>query len=286
MSLDLTTATPGATPGAPGATLASRIRWTVTDGCTLTWRNLVQLKSQPGELVGALIFPAIMIVLFGYVFGSAIKVPGGGNYREYLMPGLFAMTTFTSLVTTMLAVATDASKGVMDRFRSMPTARSAVPFGQVGGDILIGSAGMVILVGCGFAVGWKIHHGILSALAAFGLLLLLRYSLSWVGVFLGLLVKNDETADQFLPLIFPVSMLSNSFVPTAGMPVWLRTISDWNPVSAAVAATRGLFGNPGVVTGHVALPLRHPIAATLLWSAVLLAVFVPLAVRRYRTANR
>jgi ABC-2 type transport system permease protein len=271
---------------APPAGRASRIRWTLTDGVTLVWRNLVQLKSQPGELVAALIFPAIMIVLFGYVFGSAIKVPGGGDYREFLMPGLFAMTTFTSLMTTLLAVATDASKGVMDRFRSMPMARSAVPFGQVGGDIVIGIAGMVILVGCGFAVGWRIHHGVMSALAAFGLLLLLRYALSWAGVFLGLLVKNEETADQMLPLIFPVSMLSNSFVPTAGMPAWLRTVSDWNPVSALVAACRGLFGNPGVPSGHVALPLQHPVAATLLWSAALLAIFVPLSVRRYRTLNR
>jgi ABC-2 type transport system permease protein len=271
---------------APPAGRASRIRWTLTDGVTLVWRNLIQLKSQPGELVAALIFPAIMIVLFGYVFGSAIKVPGGGDYREFLMPGLFAMTTFTSLMTTLLAVATDASKGVMDRFRSMPMARSAVPFGQVGGDIVIGIAGMVILVGCGFAVGWRIHHGVMSALAAFGLLLLLRYALSWAGVFLGLLVKNEETADQMLPLIFPVSMLSNSFVPTAGMPAWLRTVSDWNPVSALVAACRGLFGNPGVPSGHVALPLQHPVGATLLWSGALLAIFVPLSVRRYRTLNR
>jgi ABC-2 type transport system permease protein len=274
-----------APPARPSGRM-DRVRWTFVDGCTVVWRNLVQLKSQPGELVGALVFPAIMVVLFGFVFGSAIKVPGGGNYREYLMPGLFAMTTFMSLMTTMLAVATDASKGVMDRFRSMPMARSAVPFGQVGGDILIGVIGTAVMVGCGYAVGWRIHHGILSALAAFGLLLLLRYALSWVGVFFGLLVKNEETADQMLPLIFPLSMLSNSFVPTAGMPAWLRVISDWNPVSAVVTACRDLFGNVGVPAGHVALPLRHPVAATLLWSAVLLAVFAPLAIHRYRTANR
>jgi ABC-2 type transport system permease protein len=274
-----------ALPVPPSGPLA-RIRWTLTDGLTLVWRNLAQLKSQPGELVGALVFPAIMIVLFGYVFGSAIKVPGGGNYREYLLPGLFAMTGFMSIMTTMLAVATDASKGVMDRFRSMPMARSAVPFGQTGGDILIGSVGTAIMVACGLAVGWRIHHGLLRALAAFGLLLLLRYALSWVGVYLGLLVKNEETADQMLPLIFPLSMLSNSFVPTAGMPAWLRVISDWNPVSATVAALRELFGNPGAPAGHVALPLRYPVPATLLWSAVVLVVFVPLAVRRYRSLNR
>ncbi|MDN3359475.1 ABC transporter permease [Actinomadura sp. DC4] len=272
---------------APPATVAGRVRWALADGTTVVWRNLVQLKSQPGELVGAVVFPAIMIVLFGYVFGSAIKVPGGGNYREYLLPGLFAMTTLTSLMSTMMAVATDASKGVMDRFRSMPMARSAVPFGQVGADILVGLVGMVILAACGLAVGWRIHHGILSALAAFGLLILMRYALSWAGVLFGLLVKNEETADQLVPLIFPFSMLSNSFVPTAGMPAWLRTIADWNPVSAAVAAARDLFGNPGVPrSGHIALPLQHPVAATLVWSVGLIMIFAPLAVHRYRTVER
>jgi ABC-2 type transport system permease protein len=271
-------------PAAPAGRLA-RFRWALGDGVTLVWRDLVQLKTQPGELVGALVFPAVLILLFGYVFGSAIKVPGGGNYREYLMPGLFAMTTVTSFMATMVAVATDASRGVMDRFRSMPTARSAVPFGHTGGDILIGVVGMVIMVGCGLAVGWRIHEGLPRALAAFGLLVLLRYAISWAGVFCGLLVKNEETADQLVPLVFPVSMLSNSFVPTAGMPAWLRLISDWNPVSAMVAAGRRLFGNPGVVTAHAALPLRHPVAATLIWSGVLLAIFVPLTVHRFRTMN-
>jgi ABC-2 type transport system permease protein len=272
-------------PARPEA-LPARVRWALTDGVTIVWRNLMQLKSQPGELIGALIFPAIMIVLFGYVFGSAIKVPGQ-NYREYLIPGLFAMTTFMSVIDMMLTVATDASKGVMDRFRSMPMARSAVPFGQVGGEFVIGILGMVILAVSGYAVGWRIHNGIPSALAAFGLLLLLRYSVAWLGVWLGLLVKNEEVADRFVPLIFPVSMLSNSYVPTSGMPAWLRTISDWNPVSAAVAACRQLFGNPGAPTGHhVALPLQHPVATVLLWCAVLLVIFVPLSVHRYRTVNR
>lgn len=271
---------------APPAGPLGRLRWALADGLTVVWRNLAQIKSQPGELVGALVFPAILIVLFGYVFGSAIKVPGGGNYREYLMPGLFVMATFTGLMTSALAVATDSSRGIMDRFRSMPMARSAVPFGQVGGDVVVGSAGLAIMVGCGFAVGWRVHDGLPRALAAFGLLLLLRYAVSWAGVFLGLLVKNEETADQLVPLVFPLTMLSNAFVPTAGMPAWLRVASDWNPVSSAVAACRGLFGNPGAVAAHAALPLRHPVVTTLLWSALLLAVFVPLATHRHRTLGR
>jgi ABC-2 type transport system permease protein len=270
----------------PPATPAGHFRWALRDGLTVVRRNLAQLKHQPGELVGALIFPAIMVVLFGYVFGSAITVPGGGNYREYLMPGLFAMTTVTGVLGTMLTMATDAGKGVMDRFRSMPIARSAVPFGQTGSDILVGLLSMIIIVGCGFVVGWRPHNGIAAALGAFGLLMLLRYAISWVGAYLGLLIGDPETADQYVPLVFPISMISNTFVPTEHMPVWLRTIADWNPVSALVAACRELFGNPGVPAAHVPWPLEHPIAATLGWSFLLIGIFVPLAVRRYVTMSR
>jgi ABC-2 type transport system permease protein len=279
-------ADPSADLPAPPVTTAGRIRWALHDGVTVVRRNLAQLKAQPGELIGALIFPAIMVVLFGYVFGSAIAVPGGGNYREYLMPGLFAMTTVTGVLPTLLGMATDAGKGIMDRFRSMPIARSAVPFGQTGADILTGVLAMTIMVGCGFVVGWRPHNGIAMTLAAFGLLVLMRYAVSWAGAYLGLLIGDPETADQYVPLVFPVTMVSNTFVPTTHMPAWLRAIAEWNPVSALVAACRHLFGNPGAPAGHGPWPLAHPVAATLAWSLVLLAVFVPLTVRRYVTMSR
>ncbi|HEX4063274.1 MAG TPA: ABC transporter permease [Streptosporangiaceae bacterium] len=271
-------------PPAP-ATLAGRIRWALADGLTVVRRDLRHLKYQPGELVGALMFPAIMVLLFGYVFGSAISVPGG-NYREYLMPGLFAMSAFTGVIATTIIVAGDAAKGVMDRFRSMPMARLAVPFGQTGADIITGSVALVIMVGCGLAVGWRPHGGAGGMLAAAGLLILMRFAVSWAGVFIGLSVRNEETADQLVPLIFPVTMISNTFVPTAHMPAWLRTISDWNPVSALVAACRHLLGSVPAPGGAGAWPLAHPVLATLLWVAVLLAVFVPLSVRWFATANR
>jgi ABC-2 type transport system permease protein len=271
-------------PPAP-ATLAGRIRWALADGLTVVRRDLRHLKYQPGELVGALMFPAIMVLLFGYVFGSAISVPGG-NYREYLMPGLFAMSAFTGVIATTIIVAGDAAKGVMDRFRSMPMARLAVPFGQTGADIITGSVALVVMVGCGLAVGWRPHGGAGGMLAAAGLLILMRFAVSWAGVFIGLSVRNEETADQLVPLIFPVTMISNTFVPTAHMPAWLRTISDWNPVSALVAACRHLLGSVPAPGGAGAWPLAHPVLATLLWAAVLLAVFVPLSVRWFATANR
>ncbi|MFF5259788.1 ABC transporter permease [Actinomadura viridis] len=263
-----------------------RLRWTLADGLTLVGRELGRMRHEPGGLIGALVFPAVMVVLFGYVFGSAIQVPGGGNYREYLMPGLFVMITFTSVMALTMQVATDASRGVMDRFRSMPITRAAVPFGQTGADVLTGLLSLGMMAVAGLLVGWRPHHGLLPTVQAILLLCLMRYALSWVGCYLGLVVKSEQTADQLMPLMLPFTMLSNAFVPTEGMPGWLRFISDWNPASALTAACRDLFGNPGVPAGDVAWPLAHPTATVLLWSAVLLVVFVPLSVRTYTRKGR
>lgn len=264
----------------------SRLRWTATDGLTLVGRELGRLRQEPGQIVAALIFPAVMVVLFGYVFGSAIQVPDGGNYREYLMPGLFAMVTFSAWLGITTRVATDAARGVMDRFRSMPMARLAVPFGQTGADLLIGLLMLTIMVIAGLIVGWQPHRGLIPTAQAFLLMIVLRYALSWVGVFVGLAVKDEQVADSLVPLGLPFTMLSNAFVPTSGMPGWLRFLADWNPVSALTAASRELFGNPGAPAGNVALPLAHPKTAVLLWSAALLVVFVPLSLRAYTRRGR
>ena len=263
-----------------------RTRWGLQDGLTLVGRQLLRVRRHPGELIGALVFPALMVVMFGYVFGSAITVPGGGNYREYLMPGLFGMTALTAVMGTMMLTATDASRGVMDRFRSMPVVRSAVPVAQATYDVVGGLIAMSIMGVLALVVGWSPHRGIALTAAGFGLIVLMRSALSWVGIYLGLVVKNEETADQLVPLIFPISMTSNSFVPTEHMPAWLRAISDWNPVSALVAALREMFGNPGAGTAHAAWPEAHPVLTTLFWSALLFAVFVPLSVRSYRLKGR
>ncbi len=269
-------------PAPPSGVLA-RLRWAVADGATVVRRNVAHLKHQPGELLAALIAPAVMVLLFGYVFGSAISVPGGGNYRAYLIPGLFAMTGFTSLMVTTENVAADAENGIMDRFRSMPVARLAVPFGQTGYDLLMGAFALIVMTCCGLAVGWRIHNGAAHAAAAYALLILMQYAVLWAAVFLGLVVKSREIADRLGPLVFPLTMLSNTFVPTNHMPAWLRVIIDWNPVSSIVAACRDLFGNAVPAAGHLPLPLQHPVAASLAWSLLLLAVFMPLSVRRFRT---
>jgi ABC-2 type transport system permease protein len=262
------------------------LRWTFSDGLTLIGRELARLRQEPAELIAALIFPAIMVVLFGYVFGSAIQVPNGGNYREYLMPGLFAMVTFSGVTAVMTRMANDASRGVMDRFRSMPMTRLAVPFGQTGGDLLIGLLMLAIMVVAGLLVGWQPHHGLIPTAQAFLLMILMRYALSWVGVYVGLSVKNEQVADAMVPLGLPFTMLSNAFVPTDGMPGWLRFLADWNPVSALTAASRELFGNPGAPSGDLAWPLAHPVTAVLLWSTALLVIFVPLSLRAYTRRGR
>lgn len=261
------------------------LRWVLVDGWTVVRRNLTKLRHNPMELLAMLLFPIFMIVIFGYIFGSAIPVPGGGNYREYLMPGMFAMGSTAAVMATLQRVAADNGTGVMDRFRAMPMARSAVPFGQTGSDLLAGMLGLAAMTVCGLVAGWRIHNGLISALGGYGLLLLFAFALNWVGVFFGLMVRNEETADRLAPLFLPVTMISNTFVPTGGMPAWLRTIADWNPVSSVVAACRELFGNPGV-TGSAAWPMQHPVLATVGWSAVLLVIFVPLAVYRYATFDR
>ena len=232
----------------PSGSVGRRLQWDLIDGWVLVKRILGHLKHSPGQLITLLIFPAIMVVLFGYVLGSSIQVPGGGNYREYLIPGLFVMTGFTGVMAIAGRVAADVARGVMDRFRAMPMARSAVVFGQTGADILIGVLSTIVMVGCGYAAGWRIHNGLPKAVEAFALLILMRYAVSWLGVCLGLRVKDEETAQNMVPLIFPVTMISNTFVPADKMPVWLRPIAEWNPVSALVGALRQLFGNPGAPT--------------------------------------
>lgn len=227
-----------------------------------------------------------MVLLFGYVFGAAISVPGNGDYREYLIPGLFAMTSLTAVMVTATVVAADAGRGVMDRFRSMPMTRSAVPFGQTVSGLVTGLLSMAVMTGCALAVGWRARNGFAQTAAAFGVLVLFRYATAWVGVLLGLAFRNEEAAGRIVPLVFPVSMLSNTYVPTGSLPPWLRFVAEWNPVSAVTAACRTLFGNPGSGAAQAALPLQHPVAASLIWSLALIAICAPVAVWRFAVAGR
>ncbi|MDH6131197.1 ABC-2 type transport system permease protein [Kitasatospora sp. MAA4] len=260
------------------------LRRTALDAATSATRVLLYYRHSPALLAVSLAVPVVMVVLFGYVFGSAMQVPGSGDYREFLMPGLFAMVAINGITPTMVGVARDVERGATDRLRSMPVSRFGVLLGSALADLVIGVAVLVPLVGVGLAVGWRMRNGLADALAAFALLVLFRFVMTWLGTFLGLAAGSEQMAGQLAVLTFPPAIVTNVFVPTGGMPGWLRVIADWNPASAVVAACRQLFGNPSAPAS--AWPLQHPVVATLLWSAVLLAVFAPLAARKYSTHGR
>jgi len=249
------------------------------DGLAAAERLLTKLRHDPAAITLTLGAPVVLVVIFGYIFGSAISVPGGGNYRAYLVPGLF-VTIAANITPSMVSTARDSTRGVVDRFRSLPITRAAVPFGQAAASAVYGLASFLLMALCGLAVGWRIDRGAGPAVAALALLVAFQFAVTWVGIYLGLVIGKEETAAQASILIFPVTMLSNVFVPTTGMPSWIRAIADWNPISALATATRQLLGNP-VAPASGAWPLEHPITASLAWMALLLAVFVPLATARY-----
>jgi ABC transporter DrrB family efflux protein len=268
----------------PPAAGAARLRWAVVDTVTLTRRELAHWARTPGQLAITLLFPIMMVLMFGYLFGGSMSVPGGGDYREFLLPGMFAMTMLFGVETTFAAMANDASKGVTDRFRSMPMADSAVVGGRAAADMLNSLLGLTAMALCGLAVGWRWHEGPGRALAAFGLLLLLRFALLWVGVYLGLVMRNPEALVAVQILVWPVGFLSNAFTAAGDMPAWLGAVAEWNPMSSTVAAARELFGNPGA--GGDSWIAAHAVEMAIAWPALLVAVFFPLSVRRYRDLDR
>lgn len=257
----------------------------LADGWVLTQRNLLRLRHEPGTLITIMLMPTVFVLLFGYVFGSSIGLTGSGDYREFMMPGLFVLGSATALSSAMVDVAMDQSRGAMDRLRSLPTNRVAMPLGQSGAEAFIGAYGLAVMMLTGLLVGWRAHNGALKALLAIGLLLLFRYTLAWVGTYLGLAIGNATTAASLAPLTLPLTMVSNAFVPTTRMPGWLQVICEWNPLSALATATRTLFGNPVSTDPGAAWPLTHPITASLLWAGLLLVIFVPISARRFARAG-
>jgi ABC-2 type transport system permease protein len=188
-------------------------------------------------------------------------------------------------MTGMFQAAADAHRGVMDRFRTMPVSRAAVPLGQAVADMVVTSIGTVPLLLVGLAVGWRIEGSAAQACGAVGLLLLFRFACTSAGIFLGLLTRSEDAAGQLGASSFVLPLLSNAYVPTGNLPGWLRTLADWNPISAVTTALRYLFGNAPAPQG-AAWPVAHPVAGSLAWSVALIAVFLPLAVRRYTRGER
>ncbi|MFH9015700.1 ABC transporter permease [Streptomyces sp. NPDC017943] len=274
----MTTAAPQPTTGTGGA------RWALSDSWVLTGRSLAHWARNPAPVVIGLLFPIMMVLMFGYLFGGAMQVPGGGSYREFLVPGMFAMTMVFGIEVTMLAVISDAAKGVTDRFRAMPTSSGAVVTGRSIADMLNSVLGLTVMILCGLAVGWRADNGTGRALAAVGLLLLLRFALLWVGIYLGLVFTDTAAVTAVQTLVWPLGFLSNAFVSPDTMPGWLAAVSEWNPLSATVTAARRLFGNPGWDTGTWASDQAMLMAV--IWPLIIIAVFFPLSVRRYQRLGR
>lgn len=265
---------------AQGQSPLSRFGWALTDAWTITRRDLAHWVRQPGPLLIGWFFPVLIVLMFGGLFGGAIRVPDGGSYFAFLMPGMFAMTMLFGLEATMLAVTTDAQKGVTDRFRSLPMSSSAVVLGRCLADMLNTVVALAIMVAAGLALGWRWHNGLAAALTAFGLLLLLRFALLWVGISIGLKAKSPEWVTAVQILVWPVGFLSNVFVDPATMPILVGTIAQWNPLSVTASATRQLFGNPGY--GGDSWIAQNALLMALVLPILITLIFMPLSVHAFR----
>lgn len=258
--------------------------WALADSWTIARRTLTHWRNQPGLVIFNWFFPVLMLLMFGGLLGGAMDFPEGESYYELLVPGIFALAMLFGLEGTMTAVTTDKEKGVTDRFRSLPMSSTAVVMGRCIADMLDSAVTLIILAAAGLALGWRWHEGVPAALAAFGLLLLLRFALLWVGIFLGLVVKNQEAVGAVQILVWPVTFLSSTFVAPTTMPGWLGTIAEWNPLSSTAAAARELFGNPG--WGGGSWIADNAVLMAVAWPLALVAVFFPLSVRRYQRLSR
>jgi ABC-2 type transport system permease protein len=265
-------------------TTVASARKALVDGAIVTKRNLIKIKRVPDLLVFSTLSPIMFILLFAYVFGSAISTGGHTNYHEFLIPGIFAQTVIFGSTITGAGMADDIQKGIVDRFRSLPMARSAVLVGRTTSDLL-NNVLVVVMSVTGLIIGWRIRGSFLDAAEGYLLLLAFGYAMSWVMALVGLIVPSPEVVNNAsFMLIFPLTFIANTFVPVKGFPTVLKAIANWNPVSSVTQAERELFGNTGGAAPIHTWPLEHPALYSLLWSIALVAVFIPLSVRQYRRA--
>lgn len=276
------TSTPTTAAGAP-VKRPHGLRRRLDDVSTLTLRNLVHIAREPLRLSDVTIQPVLFTLLFVYVFGAGVTLPGGGDYANFAIAGLLAMNLTTSAIGTAVGLGADIGSGAIDRFRTLPMWRPAVLVGRSLTDLMTAALCAAIVIATGLVVGWRPHDGIVSVLGGLGLFMLFSYALSWGCACLGIVSKDPESAQGLgLVILFPLAFVSNAMVPTQRMPALLRTIADWNPVSAVTTACRQLFGNPNPSASLHVWPMQHAVLASLLWSLLLLALFAPLAAALYR----
>jgi ABC transporter DrrB family efflux protein len=270
--------------GTGAARPVSTHRTFLSDTWVIARRGILHMRRQPEALSDATIQPVMFVLLFAFVFGGAISVPGGGSYKEFLMGGIFAQTIVFGCFGVALALSNDRNNGAIDRFHSLPIQRSSVLAGHAVANLIRSLLPIAFMTITGFVVGWRIHSGPLDILAAYGLMLAFSFAMIWVGVLLGSLVPTPEGVQGVaFVVIFPVTFIASTFVPTSTLPSVLKTIAEWNPTSALANALRHLFENPGGTAPPDAVwPLAHPVAYTLIWAVGIVLVCAPLAVRAYQ----
>jgi ABC-2 type transport system permease protein len=262
----------------------SSVALALSDGAVVAKRNLIKIKRVPEVLIWTTMSPIMFVLLFAYVFGSNIQIPGV-SYREFLMGGIFVQTVIFGSTFTGAGLAEDMTKGIIDRFRSLPMARSAVLVGRTASDIFYNATSITLMSLTGLVVGWRIRTGVIEGIGGFLLLLLFAYAFSWIMAYVGLKVSSVEVVNNAsFMFIMPLTFISNAFVRSELMPGPLRVFAEWNPVSAVAQAAREAFGNTGTLPEPQVWSLDNPVAYTLIWIGIILAVFIPLSVRQYKKA--
>ncbi|MEZ5142148.1 MAG: ABC transporter permease [Acidimicrobiales bacterium] len=258
------------------------LRHTLSDSMAVASRYLIAYKRLPQLLVFSTIQPIMFVLLFRYVFGGAIAVPGGIPYVDYLMPGIFVQSTVFGAASTGIGLAEDAGKGLIERFRSLPMARSAVLLGRTFADLARNTFVIVLMALVGFAVGFRIHGSWAEFVLALLIILVFAYALSWVTALVGLKASNAEAAQAAtFPLLFPLTFASSAFVPVSSMPSWLQGFATWQPVSVVINAARALCLGDQASALYTTATSTYVILA-LAWTTAIVAAFAPLAVRAYR----
>jgi ABC-2 type transport system permease protein len=253
------------------------------DALLIAGRTGRHWRAQPGATAVTLLFPVLVMLMMGGLFGGAIS-GSATDYIPYVVPGVLALTMLFGIETTMVAITTDAGRGVTDRFRSLPMSSGAVVLGRCLADMAASVVALVVMTAAGFALGWRWERGLVLALAAYGLLLLLRFGLLWLGLYVGLIAGSPEAVAAVQILVWPIGFLSTVFVDPATMPDWLGWLAHWNPLSATASAIRDLFGNPQGIAST--WPAEHALGLALLWPILLTVVFAPLATAAYRGLRR
>jgi ABC transporter DrrB family efflux protein len=260
---------------------------TVNDIAVVARRNVIKITRVPEVLVFVLISPIMFVLLFAFVFGNSIDIEGI-SYREFLIAGIFAQTVAFGATFTGAGIAEDMQKGIIDRFRSLPMSRAAVLAGRTISDVIYNVLSLLIMSATGLLVGWRIRGSILEAIGGFMLLLVFAYALSWIMAYVALHVPSVEVINNasFI-VIFPLTFIANTFVPSDDLPGPLRAFAEWNPVSSVTQASRELFGNiPDGAPEPTVWPLENPVIYTLIWAIVIVMIFAPLSVRRYGRATK